>query len=60
MLRQAEQEEKLREESANFSPPVCTRPQVFSQALVPLTSAGIRTATSTTPRQIKFGLKAIW
>ncbi len=43
---------------ANFNTP---NPIVFSSATSgPLTSAGLITSTSTTSRQIQFGLKLLW
>jgi hypothetical protein len=45
---------------ANFNPPTSTSLQLFTQALTPIASAGKLTATSTTSRQLQFGLKVLW
>ena len=44
----------------NFSPPNTANTQVFNQNLAPLTTAGTLTTTSTTSRQIQFGLKLVF
>ena len=44
----------------NFSPPNTANTQVFNQNLAPLTTAGTLTTTTTTSRQIQFGLKLVF
>jgi hypothetical protein len=44
----------------NFSVPDRTSAQVFNQNLQPIASAGRLNGTSTTSRQIQFGLKLLW
>jgi hypothetical protein len=44
----------------NFQPPIGTATQVFDQNLRPIATAGQLTATSTTSRQIQFGVKLLW
>jgi hypothetical protein len=45
---------------ANFDPPTSTSSQLFTQTLTPIASAGNLTSTSTTSRQLQFGLKVLW
>jgi hypothetical protein len=45
---------------ANFNPPTSTNLQLFTQSLTPIASAGSLTSTSTTSRQLQFGLKVLW
>jgi hypothetical protein len=44
---------------ANFDPPTATSAQLFTQALMPIASAGNLSATATTSRQLQFGLKLL-
>jgi len=44
----------------NFNPPNSTSLQLFTQALAAIPSAGNLTSTSTTSRQLQFGLKVGW
>jgi hypothetical protein len=44
----------------NFSPPTTTSLQLFTQSLIPISSAGSLTSTSTTSRQLQFALKVLW
>lgn len=44
----------------NFNPPNSTSLQLFTQSLTPIASAGNLTSTSTTSRQLQFGLKILW
>lgn len=45
---------------SNFNPPSSTSLQLFTQSLAPIASAGSLTSTSTTSRQLQFGLKVLW
>jgi hypothetical protein len=44
----------------NFNPPNATSLQLFTQTLTSIASAGNLTSTSTTSRQLQFGLKILW
>jgi hypothetical protein len=44
----------------DFNPPTSTSNQLFTQALVPVASAGNLTSTATTSRQLQFAIKVLW
>jgi hypothetical protein len=44
----------------NFNPPTSASLQLFTQTLTPIASAGNLTSTSTTSRQLQFGVKVLW
>lgn len=44
----------------NFNPPAAASLQLFTQSSTPILSAGSLTSTSTTSRQLQFGLKVLW